>query len=94
MAKNHIKKHEINDHDDLSFTLQDSYEDETINAMLGNMVGANHSQMEIALELTKLIVDKGALPNLNEEQVLATFQRAFKVIIESSPLQQLWKTKD
>lgn len=62
--------------------------------MMSNFVETNTLQQMVALELTKLIVEKSPAENMNEENIFSVFKRATKVVIENSPLKALLEKFD
>ena len=61
-------------------------------AMLGVMTGfieASHHQMEISVELTKLVVQKNNTGSMSEEEIFSTFKRASQVVSDSSALKDV-----
>jgi hypothetical protein len=65
--------------------------DEAIAGMMNDMIETSNHQQTVALELTKLIVEKITTENLNEEKIFSVYQRATKVVAESFPLQEIWE---
>jgi len=65
------------------------YTEEETDQILNRMIQASQGQMEIALSLTKLIVEKTSLTNINETQILAIFKQSLQVVNANSPLKQL-----
>lgn len=89
MAKNSALKRQEDDDFDFSDMIGSPGND-TINGMLGNLMGASNHQMNIALELTKLVIEKGSVADIKEEAVFSIFKRASKTVSESFPLKPLW----
>ena len=63
--------------------------DETIAGMMAGLIEASNHQQKIAIELTKLVVEKSA-ESMNEEKIFSAFKRASKVVTESAALKELW----
>lgn len=89
MAKNSALKRQEEDDFDFSDMIG-SPGDDAINGMFSNLVGASNHQMNIAIELTKLVIEKGSVPDIKEEAVFSIFKRASKAVSESFPLKPLW----
>lgn len=95
MAKNNIVKKDkelLEDNSmDFSSLMNTFYDDEVMSGMMNNMVEASNHQMVLAIELTKLAVEKTSKQNMNEEDVFATFKKASAVIAENFPFNSLWE---
>lgn len=95
MAKN--KKQAANRGEDKNFPLflDDLYDDyesnEIYSTILTNMVEATNNQMNIAVELTKLVSNTNNSSTLNEEKIFSIFQKAMHVIGTCSPLKKIWE---
>ena len=59
--------------------------DEVIASMMIGLIKASNHQQKMAIELTKLVVEKSA-ETMNEEKVFLSFKRASKVVGENFPL--------
>jgi len=85
---------ECNDCDDSDFDVSaftdqfDNGNQEAIDFMQG-MLGSCHEQMRTALELTKLIVEKSTIKDINEEKIFSIYKKALKVTSESFPLTEM-----
>ncbi len=93
MAKNSaLKKHkEFEDGFDFSEVLDPSYDDELMAGVMNGMIEASNNQMMLAIELTKLAVEKRTAKDMNEDNVFSIFKKASGVIAESFPLKALWE---
>ena len=93
MAKNSaLKKHkEFEDAFDFSEVLDPSYDDELMAGVMNGMIEASNNQMMLAIELTKLAVEKSTAKDMNEDNVFSIFKKASGVIAESFPLKALWE---
>ena len=93
MAKNNaLKKHkEFEDAFDFSEIMEPSYDDELMAGVMNGMIEASNNQMMLAIELTKLAVEKSTAENMNEDDVFSIFKKASGVIAESFPLKALWE---
>lgn len=69
----------------------DSGEGEIMAEILSGMIAAANHQQMVAMELTQLIIEKGAVDGLNEEKIGAVFKRANAVVAASFPLKALWE---
>lgn len=77
--------------DDLDFSDDmESPGDEVIAGFMSGLIEASNNQLRVAIELTKLVVEKSA-GNMSEENVFSAFKRATKVVTESIPLKELWE---
>ncbi len=95
MAKNKtvIKQQQDEDVDvefDFSDFLVDSPDEEAMAGMMGGLLEASQQQLQIAMELTRLVVEKNAAESLKEKDIFAVFKRAAKVVADSSPMKELW----
>jgi hypothetical protein len=77
--------------EDLSFMLDDPSENAAVNGMLGTLVESSHHHMNVALELTKIIISKSSSDSLDEEKVLSIFKHALKAVSENCRLKSLWE---
>jgi len=93
MARNNtLKKHkEFDDAFDFSEMVEPSYDDEVMAGVMTGIIEASNNQMMLAIELTKLAVEKSAGKDMNEDAVFSIFKKASGVIAESFPLKELWK---
>lgn len=93
MAKNNaLKKHkELEDVFDFSETMDPSYDDELMAGVMNGMIEASNNQMMLAIELTKLAVEKSTAKDMNEDDVFSIFKKASGVIAESFPLKAIWE---
>lgn len=90
MAKNKTLK-KYDELMDIDFTEDfSSPNDEAIAGMMAGLIEASNHQQKIAIELTKLVVDKSP-EAINEEKIFSAFKRASKVVNESVPLKELWE---
>lgn len=91
MAKNNmLKKHqEVEDDFDFSEMLTPSYDDETMAGVMSGLIEASNNQMMLAIELTKLALDKNTSKDMKEDDVFSIFKKASGVIAESFPLKSL-----
>lgn len=73
------------DLDDLSSMLESDDDSDEMNYFLEHTINAAQNEMNIALELTKLVhPSKGS-----EEAVFETYQRALATVRENSPLEEI-----
>jgi hypothetical protein len=77
------KLEEYFDYDDV-----DPWDVDAINNVVVALNEARLHHMNTALELTRLISEKGAIP-MTEEHILTSFKRAFHMVSEVCPLQEL-----
>jgi hypothetical protein len=89
MAKNKMfqskKEVELEDDFDLSDFMESS-DNEAMASIMAGLVEASNNQMKLAIELTKLAVEKNAAKGMNEDEVFSIFKKASAVIDESNPL--------
>jgi len=64
--------------------------DEVIAGMMNGLVEASNHQQKLALELTKLIVEKST-EQMTEEEIFLAFKRSQKAIADNFPLKELWE---
>jgi hypothetical protein len=64
--------------------------DEVIAGFMSGLVEASNNQLRVAIELTKLIVEK-SVGNMSEKDVFSVFKKATKVVTESVPLKEMWE---
>jgi hypothetical protein len=90
MARNKtLQKQEIEFTDKFDFSgLPDLYADEEVTGFIGNLLVASNNQLQVAVALTKLVVEKST-DNMNEENIFSLFKRATQVVAESIPLKEL-----
>lgn len=87
---NMLKKHkEIEDGFDFSALMDPSYDDEAMAGVMNGLIEASNNQMMLAIELTKLAVEKSTAKDINEDDIFSVFKRASGVIAESFPLKAL-----
>lgn len=92
MAKNmKLKKFEEEFEDDFDFSDPVGCDDETITEIMGDLMETSNHQMIVALELTKLAVEKSAAGAMNEEKVFAAYKQASKVVVENFPLKGVFE---
>ena len=88
MAKNNVLKKQreiIEDDFDLTEMMRSSHDDEVMAGIMSGMIEASNNQMLLALELTKLALDKST-KEMGEDDVFSTFKKASVVIAERFPL--------
>jgi hypothetical protein len=94
MAKNNaLKKHKVEeDVFDFSEMMEEgSYNDELMAGVMNGLIEASNNQMLLAIELTKLAVEKNPAKEMNEDDVFSIFKKASGVIAEKFPLKALWE---
>lgn len=90
MAKNKTLK-KYNELMDVDFEEDfSSPNDEVIAGMMAGLIEASNHQQKIAVELTKLVVEKST-EAMSEEKIYSAFKRASKVVKESAALKELWE---
>lgn len=68
-----------------------SSDDEMALGMMSGLIEAYRHQQQIAIELTRLVVEKNTTENMSEEAVFSTFKRASTVVSEVSPIKELFE---
>lgn len=93
MAKNSniIKGHKAEEDDfELSDFMTSHFHeddhDELMGDVMSGLIEASSDQMILAMELTKLAVEKSTTKDFNEDKILAIFKKSAGVIAESYPL--------
>lgn len=92
MAKNNaLKKHEVIEDDfDFSEIMDDpSYNEEVTAGIMSSLIEASNTQMLLAIELTKLAVEKSTAKDMKEDDVFSIFRKAAGVISEKYPFNTL-----
>jgi len=90
MAKDKVVKGYEEHFDDLDFSEGMEMPGENLVEFMADIIEASNNQLSMAIELTKLIVEKSA-ENMNEEKVFSVFKQATQVISENMTLQKLWE---
>ncbi|WP_058533596.1 hypothetical protein [Legionella saoudiensis] len=85
--KNQIEPQE-DETDFMSLFEEEGYSDDMMVDVMRDTISACNTQMQIAVELTKLIVD-GSVTENREEQVFSVFKKAISVVGESFPLKNI-----
>jgi hypothetical protein len=67
---------------------------ETMARMISGLVEASQHQQMMAIELTKLAVEKMTIEKMDEEKIFSIFKQASKVVSENFPLKELWGKLD
>ncbi len=90
MAKSNILK-KRSEEDDFDFSeIIDSYDDEAVAGVMHGLIEASNNQMNFAIELTKLVINRNADKAISEDEVFSVFERASKAVSENFPLKALW----
>ena len=94
MAKNKLLKNpqkQTNDFDLSDMMSGPAQGEEAMVGMMTGMVEASRHQVQMAIELTKMILDKNANSSLEVDEVLSIFRQASKTITLNSPIRELWE---
>lgn len=67
----------------------ESYDDHSMSDMMHVLMESSTSQMKIAMELTKLMVETNLAKYTNEDDVLSAFRKAAKTVHETHNLNTL-----
>jgi hypothetical protein len=96
MVKNDaLKKLNEVDEDDEDFDYSDmtdsSYDDREgmANVLMSGLIESSNNQMMLAMELTRLALEKNPSKEMKEDAVFSVFKEASAVIAESFPLKSL-----
>ena len=65
------------------------FDDEIFADMMKGFIEANNHQTMLAMELTRLVIEKSPEQSMSADNIFAVFKRAMAVIYESSPLKDL-----
>lgn len=77
---------DVEDNFDFSEILDSSYDDESMAGIMSGLVEASNNQMMLAIELTRLALEKNSSTDMKEDDVFSIFKKASGVIAESFPL--------
>lgn len=88
--KNVLKKYDALHDFDGSDESDPSY-DEAMTGVMHGLIEASNNHMTLAIELTKLAVEKHSSKEMNEDEVFSIFKKASEVIADSFPLKALWE---
>lgn len=79
--------------DDFDFSeLMGSGEDDSAMAgFLHGIIEASNNQMTLAIELTKVVVNKSADKMMGADDIFSIFKQGSKVVADSFPLKALWE---
>jgi len=81
-----VQEEEIFDFSEMSY--DESYDQDAMLEVMGDMLEASNNQMMMAIELTKLIVANNPVKNM-EEHVFSVFKKATQVISENCALKNI-----
>lgn len=89
--KNELKKQdEIDENFDFGDVFDDDegfHDDDMVAEAMKDLAEVSNNQVLLAIELTKLVIDKSSAKERSEQDVFATFSKASTMISESFP----WK---
>ncbi|MDR3503875.1 MAG: hypothetical protein P4L79_14955 [Legionella sp.] len=88
MAKKNKIENQEEEMDFMSLFEEEDYNNDMMVDVMRDTISACNNQMQIAAELTKLIVD-GSITENREEQVFSVFKKAVSVVSESFPLKNI-----
>lgn len=92
MAKGNVAKKRgtvmLEDEFDIQDIFQPHENDEAIADFMHGVIEASNNQMTLAVELTKLVVNKNT-NNMNAEEVFSVFKKASDLIANSTPMKGL-----
>lgn len=78
----------VEDDFDFQDIFQSGENDEAIAGFMHGIIEASNNQMTLAVELTKLVVNKST-NNMNEDEIFVVFKKASDVIANSTPMKGL-----
>lgn len=91
MARNSIVKRHKEVEKDFDFSdMMDSSDDEAMIGVMQGILEASNNHMNLALELTKLALQKNGASAMREEEVFSVYKKSLGIISESFPLKALW----
>ena len=91
MSKNNVVKNEMVE-EELDFSaFMDSADEEAIDDVMNRMVDVSHHEMQTAVALTQIAVEKQSGKEMDIEAVFSTYKRALEVVAESSPLKSIFE---
>lgn len=93
MAKKNQIENQEEEMDLMSLFEEEGYSDDMMVDVMRDTISACNNQMQIAAELTKLIID-GSVSENREEQVFSVFKKAINVVSESFPLKNIMSQLD
>lgn len=93
MAKETLMKEYMDDAEDALDYFDGSPDEGMMGSMMESLMETHHQQTMMAIELTKVALSKNSDAHMSEEKVFDVFKRAFQVIAESSPLNNLIEEK-
>ncbi len=74
---------------DLSeFMMDDSPTEEAVVGIMSGLIEAYRHQQQVAIELTRLVIENTSAESVNEEEIFSTFKRASQAAGENSPLKE------
>ena len=83
------------DGDDFDFSeiMFGHHDDDAISVVVRSLIEASNQQTAMAIELTRLVVDKTPQQERNSEEIFSVFRMASKEISEAEnfPLKKLWE---
>jgi hypothetical protein len=93
MAKKNQIENQEEEMDLMSLFEEEGYSDDMMVDVMRDTISACNNQMQIAAELTKLIID-GSVTENREEQVFSVFKKAINVVSDSFPLKNIMSQLD
>ncbi|USQ14592.1 hypothetical protein J2N86_04580 [Legionella lytica] len=87
MTKKQVENQE-DEMDFMSLFEEEGYSEDMMVDVMRDTIAACNNQMQIAVELTKLIIE-GSITENREEQVFSVFKKAVSVVSESFPLKNI-----
>ena len=93
MAKNTtVLKKQQEEEDVFDFSEMDSsYDDEEMVGFMQGIMEASNNHMTLAIELTKIAVEKNGASSMKEEEVFSVFKKSLDVVTENFPFKKLWE---
>jgi hypothetical protein len=86
------KKSFTDEEDDFDYSniAHASYDEEVMASVMKGLIQASIHKMTLALELTKLALEKTPAKERDEEEVLLLFEKSSQIIAKKFPLKTLW----
>ena len=92
MARNSVVKRREEIEEDFDFSdMMGSGDDEAMVGVMQGILEASNNHMTLALDLTKLVLQKNTASSMREEEVFSIYKKSLGIISESFPLKALWE---
>jgi len=92
MARNSVARRHEEVEEDFDFSdMMGSSGDEAMVGVMQGMLETSNNHMTLALELTKLVLQKNTASAMREEEVFSIYKKSLGIISDSFPLKELWE---